>query len=183
MRPLSFGSVYLGLGVILGYASALYMIAPMGSAAIANSPGWSEWQLKPDRISSTYSLARFLSAGEMPPPLNNGHRYFRATDAENNKLRPDCVYRVKGALVPARWWSFTILSGGSNTATATSILTSENALTNGDGSIDLVISRYPQSGNWLRPPDGSDFSLHYTVSGPSPTDEPSPLPTLTREGC
>ncbi len=183
MRNISIVTVSLGLGVLLGYGSFVYAKDSYGMKSAAGGQGWQEWQLDQKQAMSAYTIAHFLTDGQLPPPANKNKFLFRKRDDAGNLLNGDCVFRLKGIIPPARWWNISLDGDQRDATTPAPQLTADDVVTFADGTAEIVISKYPQAGNWLRPANDSNFTLNLMIAGSTEGDEPPPLPALTRTGC
>ena len=98
--------------------------------------------------------------------------YFRLhEDSEGRPLSSDHDYVLKGAALPARWWSLTLYDGdnflnpdadGPYSVKSTTLETAE------DGSIEIILSSDPHEGNWIDMGTGQNMSLSMRVYNPDP---------------
>lgn len=183
MRSVPLVTISLVLGILLGYASAIYALDYLGTKRVADGVGWLEWQLDKKQAVSIYATAHFLTAGELPPPAAKNQALFRQIDDDGKSLDGNCIYVFKGKLPAARWWSVILSSGSHDPTLSSPQINAENAVTLGDGTLEIAISKYPQAGNWLRPENDGAFVLHYVISDVQATDAPAVLPKLIRTDC
>lgn len=183
MSNFSVVTVSIGLGVLLGYGSYVYAKDSYGIKPAVGGQGWHEWQLDQKQAMSSYAIAYFLTSGQLPPPANKNQFLFRKLDDAGNALNTDCVFLLKGIFPAARWWSVSLDGGQRDASTPIPQLTAEEIVTRADGSTEIVISKYPQAGNWLRPENDAGFTLNLMIAGPIDGEDRPPLPTVTRTGC
>ena len=114
--------------------------------------------------------------------------YFRLhEDNEGRPLSSDYDYVLKGADLPARWWSITLYdsdhylnqeANGPYSVKSTTLEREE------DGSIRISLSSDPKEGNWIDMGTGQKMSLSMRVYNPSPelvdNLETAPLFTIER---
>jgi hypothetical protein len=165
-------------GLLLGILSAVSALGSYGLAPVVDRSAWSEWQLNSGDTKLIYTLAHFLSNGQLPPP-NLAQSFIRTTDDSGNRLRSDCVYLVEGKITPARWWTMSVGQAGG--ASAHSVLTAGEAIIDQDDVLKVTISTRPMTGNWLAP-DGGNVSLTYIVNE-APNGQDVELPNVTKKGC
>jgi hypothetical protein len=174
-------SILLG-GAVIGLFSAISALGGMGLRQVQNGNGWQEWRLGENERLLPYALGHFQSVGQVPPPKSS--RFFvRSADENGNALYGDCVYVFSGQTIPARWWTISAINGSSQDASA--VLTAGQAVTDADGQLIVNISRHPEPGNWIAPPDSGTFALRFVLSEPElPADGSAlPLPILKKKGC
>jgi hypothetical protein len=174
-------SILLG-GVVIGLFSAFSALGSMGLKQVQNGNGWQEWRLGENERLLPYALGHFQAAGQVPPPKSS--RFFvRSADENGSALYGDCVYVFSGQNIPARWWTISASNGSNPNVNA--VLTAGQAVADADGQLIINISRHPEPGNWIAPPDSGAFVLNFVLSEPAlPTDGSAlPLPTLKKTGC
>jgi hypothetical protein len=177
MRKLTFATVILIIGAVLGLLSAIHQMSVSGLYAVAASPGWSSWQ--PDRPSfwQIYATQRFREDGALPPP-KSVQLYTRSTDDDGNQLRAECDYRFSGPAIKSRWWTVATLRD--TASAAADVLAAGSALVGQDNVFEINLSRQPQSGNWLKVPDSGNYLLRVVVNDAIDTVH---LPGIKKLGC
>lgn len=115
--------------------------------------------------------------------------YFEtSTDDAGRRLRADCVYRVEGSALPARWWSVT--------AYADDLFLIRNPIKRfsfnmgnvglADGRFKIVAAAASQPGNWL-PTGSGGFRLMVRLYNPDPGAVAQPkqiaLPSILADGA
>ncbi len=117
--------------------------------------------------------------------------YYTAFDDDKGRpLSGRCDYQLKGAALPARWWSVT-LYGSDNYLVANPqhrySWNAGNVSSRPDGSFLVGVSSKATSGNWLPSPAQGHFSLTLRLYKPTSTVLEQlgsiPLPTLTALDC
>jgi hypothetical protein len=175
MRILSFSTLFIVLGIIFGWASAVQSLNGAGLQIVKDGNGWQEWQVGPSDRLLPYSLGHFISSGQLPPPKSV--RYFeRFTDDEGNTLRGDCMFLIEGPVTPSRWWSMTAGT------TAQAALSAGAAILESDNLLKITASRLPVPGNWIAPDDTGGFHLTYVLSEVS-ADSAIEFPHVKKLGC
>jgi hypothetical protein len=175
MRILSFSTLFILLGIIFGWASAIQSLNGAGLRPVKDGNGWQEWQASPNDRLLPYSLGHFLSGGQLPPPKSVRY-YERSVDDDGNTLRGDCVFAIDGLVPPSRWWSLT--AGNSGQA----VLTAGTAVIDSEDHLKVTASRLPAAGNWIAPEDLSNYKLTYVLSE-VPADTVIELPHVKKVGC
>ena len=92
-------------GLIGGWASALYFVDDLGSAAASPNGNWRVWNIGSGASSNPYAVAHFLLSGQVPPAQSLFRIYSNSHDDEGNRLRSECVYLISSNNLPSRWWS------------------------------------------------------------------------------
>jgi hypothetical protein len=175
MRILSFSTLFILLGIIFGWASAMQGLNSAGLQSVKNGNGWQEWQVSGHDRMLPYSLGHFLGEGQLPPPKSVRY-YQRSVDDDGNTLRGDCAFLIEGKIPPARWWS--IAAGRSQNASLSAGL----AVLEKNNNFKAVASRLPASGNWIVPEDQSSYTLTYVLSEVA-SDVAVELPHVKKMGC
>ena len=161
MRILNSSTIFIVIGLALGFGSALYSLDSWGMRPVSDYPGWKEWRLAQKDQMLPYAIGHFLAAGSVPTP-NSTRYYVRSVDDDGNGLRGDCKFSIEGPAVVARWWSLSI----QNTATQSehSVLSAGRTVLDNNRELRATIALRPESGNWLQPPNTAAFTLVYIVS-------------------
>jgi hypothetical protein len=178
MRIFRFSTVYIILGMGLGIYTAMRALDTTGMQSVYGNAGWQEWRLGENDRTLPYALGHFLGAGKVPPPKSA--RYFvRSLDDDGNSLVSDCVFKIEGPEIAARWWS--LRAGDEKNST----LNAGQAIITATGRLNAVVSQHPLPGNWLTPPDTSRFTLTYVISEPAKTKDDAALvlPSVKKAGC
>lgn len=178
MRGFGFSLFYVMGGIFAGIFTAMQALGGAGLQPVAGGAGWQEWRLGENDRLLPYALGHFLSAGQVPP--QKASRYFvRDRDDDGNVLSSDCVFKIEGPAIPARWWS---LSVGQN---PNAILPAGQAILDSNNNLTAWVARHPQPGNWLTPPDTRSYTITYVVSQPAKQKAGTPLalPHVKKTGC
>jgi len=107
------------------------------------------------------------------------HRY---KDEQGRQLREGCVYELRGAALPARWWSLTVYAADHflpvNGQRAFSVDASQIAA-GADGSWTVrIASDRAEAANWISTKAAGEFSLALRMYNPNETarDTPASIP-------
>jgi hypothetical protein len=178
MRIFRFSTLYVLAGLGLGIFTGLRALDSTGLENVKGGNGWQEWRLSESDRLLPYSLGHFLSAGQVPPPRAT-HFYVRYTDDDGNILSSDCIFKIDGPAIAARWWS---LRAGDEVQ---STLSAGQAVLTASGQLDAVISRHPMPGNWILPTSSGTYVLSYVISEPAKAKDATALilPSVKRVGC
>ena len=167
----------LAIGAFAGWISARSMIENLPLKAVAGIDSWREYN-GADELLLPYAVGHFSSRGELPPP--NVARYFhRTVDDDGNSLRGECIYEVKGRLLPARWWSMAI----ANPRGERSVIAAGDVMRESDGSLILSLAPFPVPGNRLTSPPGSQLTFSYVIQPDTPDAPVASLPALRKVRC
>jgi hypothetical protein len=172
-------------GLIGGWASALYFIDDLGSAAASPNGHWRMWNLGAGASSNPYAVAHFLLAGQVPPAQSLFRIYTNGRDDDGNRLRSECVYMISADSLPARWWSLSIEPSDIPDNTSTPVITSDQIVRGTIGSMIVAVARHPIPGNWVRPSHDGNIEIQLLVSNDGSSQEASSmiLPSVQRVGC
>ena len=93
---------------------------------------------------------------------------FRAqVDQNEEPLLRGCDYTLKGRVPPALFWTLRTVHPDNEplniAPSRPGTINAQKVLRNEDGDIEIKLSQYPQSGNWLAVDPNSDFELQLTL--------------------
>ncbi len=179
MRIFNSSTIFIVLGLVLGFGSAVHSLDDWGMRPVVDNPGWKEWRLAATDTMQPYALGHFLASGSVPTPVST-HYYVRDVDDDGNSLRGDCIFSLDGPGISARWWSLSIQ--GDRTQSPHSILSAGKTILDNNLQLRATIALHPMSGNWLQPPDSGPFTLKYVVSEPE-KGELLTLPRVKKGSC
>jgi hypothetical protein len=138
-------AISLLLGVVIGLGSARYLAGPSNPLIREAHGQWFTWPSAGHPDSSPYSQSKYLLAGVLPEHFSETVTFFRQHDDAGGRLSSQCNYVVSMARPAARRWAVSLAAPDS---APTSVLTQNDVIANND-RIEISISGYPQSGNWL----------------------------------
>lgn len=154
-----------------------------------NIGAWRAWPRSGTFDADPYARASFARSGQLPIGLSEGIAFTAVTDDEGRAIDGRCTTRIKGKLLPARFWTITIYDARGRlieNSSARYAFTSAEVLFNADGEVDLWLSPRAHSGNWL--PTGESerivavIRLYDTPTGVA-RSEAAQMPRITRERC
>lgn len=185
MRRMIGGSLFLTAGALAGMASAVSAIELYGATPAAPGSVWQSWEVTGRSGAHPYTLAHFLMSGRFPPAAGQMREFSAQRASDGSILTAGCQYVLTAKPAPAHWWSIALSASGATAASANTIMTSETAIAEYDGTLKLTVSRSPASGNWVRPPVAGGFTVLFTVAEPSPTQPLTGPPgfTIERGAC
>jgi hypothetical protein len=173
------GSLFLTAGVLAGMASAVSAIELYGATPVAPDSIWQIWDVSAGGSPQPYSLAHYLIAGRFPPAAGQMREFSAQRATDGSFITAVCDYVLTAKPAPGGWWSMAAYASGRAAPPANALITSDTAIAENDGSVRLVVSRYPASGNWVRPPVAGNFTLLYTVAESSPSLSHAEIPVFT----
>lgn len=163
----------------------------LGDRSLENS-GWSTNLTIGSAAASPWLRARIARVGLLALTREETIYFDRATDNRGAPLRADCVYRLEGQALPARWWSVTLYDSremlADNTDSAHSVDTTRTAGT-ADGAWSAVIaSKRPEgTAHWLSSRNAANFGLTLRLYNPVSVAPDAlaaiALPAITRVSC
>ena len=173
------------LGVVGGWASALWFIDSVGSTPAGTTGSWRKWDLASGTSSNPYALAHFLFEGRVPPAQSLFHVYTNSRDDDGNNLQSECTYKISAEVLESRWWSLSVGPLDSTDKDSSSVITSEEVVRGSDSSVDVAVARHPVAGNWIRPAMAGSMVIQLVVSneGASQAVASLTLPKVQRVGC
>ncbi len=184
MKGILDGSIFLVAGALAGLASAIAVIEFYSATPVEPGSPWRSWDVSPDSNVRPYALDHFLMAGRFPPAAGQ-MREFSAHATSEGVLSGTCNYLLTAKQAPSLWWTLAVFSSESSGPAHNTVLTADTAVTESDGSLRVAVSRSPSTGNWIRPPSASGFTILYTIAEPSSdlSRGPPPMFAIERSGC
>lgn len=173
------------LGVIGGWASALWFVDSVGSKPVGTAGNWRMWDLAAGTSSNPYALAHFLFEGRVPPAQSLFHVYSNTSDDEGNTLQASCTYKITAGELGARWWSLSVGPMDSQDKDTSAVITSEDVVRAADNSVNVAVAKSPVAGNWIRPMAAGSMVIQLVVSneGASQALANLKLPAVQRVSC
>ena len=137
-----------------------------------------------------YARAILARTGAIPMLATESISFRTLTDSRGEPLRGTCVYRLRGDLIEARWWTLTVTDDkgrrpvrdpASNTATSIGVVRDQ------DGQFEITLSPTARPGNWLSTGGMARLALtlrlYDTPLYVSGGLADAALPSITLEGC
>ena len=184
MNTIINGSIAIVAGILAGLASAVAAIELYSATPVEPESPWRSWDVSANSRIRPYALDHYLMSGRFPPAAGQMREFSTHRTSDGGTLNGACDYVLVAKAAPSSWWTLAAFSDNSNSA-SNAVITADTAVAESDGSIHLSVSHSPASGNWIRSPSGSNFTLLYTVAEPSSNRARSVLPifTVERVGC
>lgn len=179
------GLIFLLGGFLAGLGSAIAAIELYSSVPIEPGSPWHSWDISASNKARPYALDHYLMAGRFPPATGQMREFAARAASDGEALNGACSYILVTKTAQSLWWTMGVFGSGSTSLAPNSVITADTAIIESDGSLRLAVSRLPSSGNWIRPPSPSEFTLLYTIAEPSSNLSRGPLPmfTIERNGC
>ena len=154
-----------------------------------NINGWTGSTLIGSQASDPYTRARIARRGLLAMARSEAIYFFRDRDQSGERLRENCSYRIKGKVLPTRWWSVTLYAEddylAQNDDEAHSVSAATPSIVEDDWTATLSPERV--DGPWLSTVASDRFSLTLRLYNPSDDlrDDPESFdfPEVTRLGC
>ncbi|MBC8036283.1 MAG: DUF1214 domain-containing protein [Rhizobiales bacterium] len=185
MNGILHGFIFLLAGALAGLASAVAAIELYSANPVEPASPWHSWDVSPNSKVRPYALDHYLMAGRFPPAAGQMREFAAQQASDGAALNGACNYVLAAKAAPTLWWTLAVFSSGNSTAAPNAVITADTAITEGDGSLRVAVSRSPSSGNWVRLQSAEGFTLLYTIAEPSSNLSRGPLPmfTIERSGC
>lgn len=169
MRSLFNFTIFLLLGLGLGYCTADYsMEEGLATVSVRNGP-WVVWPLAGSTDADPYTRAHFASNGLLPLTSFEALTFRATTDDHGQPLDQSCEYVVQGRAFKTRWWSLTAYQKGNslidNPAGRYSF-NSQNLVYSGQGEFQISLASEARPGNWLPLQQSGRFHLTLRLYNP-----------------
>jgi hypothetical protein len=181
------------LALIIGSATGLgltwFMSARDNGFGALDIGQWRAWPRSGTLDADPYARANFARSGELPLGVSEGIFFVAAADDRGRAIDGRCVTRIRGKLLPARFWTLTIYDERGRlieNPAARYGFTSTELVYDQNGDVDIWLSPRVQSGNWLPTGDAEAivavFRLYDMPTGVA-RSEAAQMPRVTRERC
>lgn len=190
IRLILFALSALAAGVVLGLGSLYAVTSQVGGFQGVRNGAWTLNPLAGSRAADPYTRLGVAMRGLLA--LNKSETIYFASvqDSAGDALRPDCLYRIEGGALPARWWSVTLYSDGylTRNADAAHSIDMTRTPTAPDGRWTATLGgQRPENGAWISTTHARDMSILLRLYNPAPEAVAKPetvsVPTLTRMAC
>jgi len=166
-RLLEFAA-YGSIALVIGIASAWYMIEAGTRLTVESIGPWRHWGQAGSVDADPYTRAHFARAGWLPLQASAAS-YFTATrDSNGEPLYSDCNYILSGTSPGARRWTlnaFDLNGALLEAGTSHAIISSDVAIPDPGGGVTISLSQSPKPGNWLATSGASRMQILLTVFG------------------
>jgi hypothetical protein len=190
--------VGLFLGALLGLGTALAAAGIIGPGArlggAVDVSGWtSDWTIGSE-AANPWTRARVARHGLLALTKDEAVYFTRNTDDAGDRLAESCDYRVRGAAMPAQWWSITLYNSESylpdNTDNALSydLTDAASAGDPADWFFDVSASPSGSGSGWVSSRAGGSFDLTLRLYKPDADFIADPervlqAPSIEKLGC
>ncbi|HEY1735584.1 MAG TPA: DUF1214 domain-containing protein [Methylovirgula sp.] len=149
-------------GTVLGLAFTYYVLHSNMSFDEVRAGPWVRSAKSGTIEIDPYAHARLARTGQLPLGSAEGLNFFAWRDSRGEILSASCDYLVKGPIPPTRFWTLSLYS--SNGALLDSpakrfVFTSSDVLRDGNGNVQVAVSREARPGNWLPVGNVPTFAL------------------------
>jgi hypothetical protein len=186
-------ALFFIFALIIGSASGLGMTWVM--SARDNGFGaldigvWRSWPRSGTAEADPYARANFARSGELPLGFSEGVVFVATTDDRGRAIDGRCITRIKGKLLPARFWTLTVYDGRGRlieNPAARYAFTSTEVVFDAEGDVEVWLAPRAHSGNWL--PTGENERITvvirlYDMPTGVARSEAAQMPRVTREKC
>lgn len=161
----------------------------IGSVTIGN---WTAYPLEGTPDSDPYAKARLARDANLAMGAAEGVTFFAEMDGSGETFSSKCDYVLKGANLPARFWTLLLTDAGKHPVKGDRAglpvsLTSDNLVFGRQGEFAIEISTHARPGNWLAVPAGGSFTLALNLyDSPIATNKglvETVLPNVSRVKC
>lgn len=180
----------LVISLIFGIGTAILGLKWGAESASVNNGAWYINPLVGSQSADMYTRAIVAITGLFALDKSEAVYYTALTDDEGDDLSTDCVYRLEGKDIDARWWSFTIYGDDQFLVPNKENRYSynlENLIRETDNRYKVYLSRQRKNGNWLPVGDRGNFSITLRMYNPTKSVYENPskieLPKITKEEC
>ncbi len=182
MRRFIWATSYLAGGAAAGCLSAFVLIQSAGVEKVEAGTPWLSRAAALRESGAFYVRAHYMLDGRLPPAPGQLTEATAETDSEGRPLTGVCSYRLVSSGPLPRWWSVTVIGGGSADAPLQSTAGSDTAIRRPDGGVEIAISPSPRPGNWLKSPPRRRLTLLYSALPQGAAAGPPPF-AIRQEGC
>jgi hypothetical protein len=151
---------------------------------------WQAWPNAGTESVDPYSRARLARTGEIPLGSGEGLMLLAQTDESGATLSSNCDYRILGQTPPARLWTIALEDANGRIVPergGAAALGSDVLLRESDGSVQIALSRTPQTGNWISTEAADRFRvvvrLYDTTARTGTALTTLAMPRIISEGC
>lgn len=144
--------LYIGIALLGGVASSLYMIETGTRLTTISAGPWTTWPnaFKPD--ADPYTRAHFARQGSLLINASVAQTFEAHSDDDGQRLHSSCEYAVEGAGLEGAWWSIAVYDDRGrliqNPGERYSY-SSDSVARAPDSSFMIALSRDARPGNWL----------------------------------
>lgn len=131
---------------------------------------WQTWPAAGTPSADPYTRGHFIASGRLPLSRFEALELEARHDAAGQPLSSDCTYRIAGTLPPVRRWSlssYNVDEAQNTHASSNSTLNSLQVQSKPDGQVELTLSVFPVTGNWLHPNGEGNQTLLLRLFNPT----------------
>jgi hypothetical protein len=161
-------SAYGAVALVIGLASAWYMIEAGSALTVVRDGPWKRWTLAGETGADPYTRAHFARAGWLPLSAKAALYYTASRDSTGEPLYSDCEYTLSGSFPGARRWTLAAYDIGGvliDPGPGPPVVSSDTALPGPGGTLTISISQSASPGNWLAVSGAARMQLLLTLFG------------------
>jgi len=187
MKKVFIAIVIIFISFVLGAGSAYLAITYLGDAGWVKNGAWKTNLTLGSEEAGMYTRAYVALHALLSLRRSQTIYYYAEIDDLGNPLTSDCVFRIEGEPLNARWWSITAYGDDQFLIPNEEGRYSFNQGISNTGGYVIYLSRMPQEGNWL--PTGDEKRLFLCLRLYNPADEyydhpeAVKLPRIIRKEC
>jgi len=170
VRELFILVIVLLSGAVAGLLSARWAADyPPLSGAVQAGP-WRAWPDAGVSDAMPHARLRYYMDDALPPSPVDRLELLAETDDDGKAFSADCVYELKGRMLPVRTWVLSLHQVGRADGVASAVLHAEDVIHQPGGTLLVRLARRAQAGNWLPLPDEGRIRLVLQLFGISPLE-------------
>lgn len=149
------------VAIALGLMSAQFALVWGVPFQVVREGPWVAWPRAQAENADPYTSAKFTRERSFLPPSGESIQFVARFDNDGEELVSSCTYSVKGNIPTARRWTITLYDNDGNLINNRANrygFQNTNLLRQSDGSLQILVSRWAQPGNWL-PSSETDTKL------------------------
>ena len=185
--------VCLGIALVGGLGSALYMISSGSPLTTRHIGPWEVWKDAGRVEADPYTRAHFATSGRLPTGSRNALYFLASRDSSGGSLSASCDYTITGRGPNAQWWSLSAYNQAGQlfpNAAGRFAYGSATVMRTADGIFTITVSRDARAGNWLPVAGSGPIRLMLSVYGletedtrRQPVQDQAVLPVIRKGAC
>ncbi|MBI4724687.1 MAG: DUF1214 domain-containing protein [Rhodomicrobium sp.] len=165
--------IFAAIALTLGLGSAWRAVNHRFFATSNRFGPWVFWFREGTSDADPYTVAHIARQGGLPITAASAMTFTATRDSAGSRLSGDRTYEIRGAGVPALWWSLGAFKPDGEimpSKTGRSSFTSANILAAPGGTFTVRLSPDVQPGNWLPATRGNRVVLRLSILRPLSPD-------------
>ncbi len=180
----------IALAAFIGVSSANYIVYGDSGLFKRSKGEWVWWPSAGSTAIDPYSRFYFMSQSRLPLSKFETVEVEATTDKEGRPLDADCIYQFSGRIPLSRWWTLASFAAETKSAPVDTShsLSSHDVLFEENGTVNVIISKEIQAGNWIKPVGNDEFGMLLRIYNPinnfgGDAALSGELPSLSRQVC